>query len=105
PALKYKKKESGAISDICQVSGAAQPVTLCRRYKKDTSMGRQIVLIADSDQSVRQKLREDIRSHDPQFVFWECSNGREAERYIAALQPDLVFMAVELPGKNGFDVM
>lgn len=68
-------------------------------------MGRQTVLIADSDHSVRQKLREDIKSHCPQFVFWECCNGREAERYIAALQPDLVFMAVELPGKNGFDVM
>lgn len=62
-------------------------------------------MIADSDHSVRQKLREGIRSHDPRFVFWECCNGREAERYIAALQPDLVFMAVELPGKNGFDVM
>jgi len=68
-------------------------------------MGRQTVLIADSDHSVRQKLREDIKSSCPQFVFWECSTGREAERYIAALQPDLVFMAVELPGKNGFDVM
>ena len=68
-------------------------------------MGRQTVLIADSDHSVRQNLKEDIKRHCQQFVFWECCNGLEAERYIAALQPDLVFIAVELPGKSGFDVM
>src|SRR5690606_9704554 len=68
-------------------------------------MGKQTVLIVDSDHSIRQWLRETIKCQPYPFVFWECCNGLEAEKYINALQPDLVFMAVKLPGKSGFEVM
>src|SRR5690606_15886864 len=37
--------------------------------------------------------------------FWEASNGLEALRYIDALQPDVVFISVRLPGINGFEVL
>lgn len=63
------------------------------------------MLIVDSDYSVRHQLREYIKSRPYHFVFWECCNGLEAIKYINALQPDLVFMDVKLPGKNGFEVM
>lgn len=68
-------------------------------------MGKQTVLIVDSDHSARHWLRENISCQPYPFVFWECCNGLEAEKYINALQPDLVFMDVKLPGKNGFEVL
>ncbi|WP_257657302.1 LytR/AlgR family response regulator transcription factor [Parapedobacter lycopersici] len=68
-------------------------------------MGKQTILIVDSDPSVRLWLREYIKHQPYPFVFWECCNGLEAEKYINALQPDLVFIAVQLPGKSGFAVM
>lgn len=68
-------------------------------------MGKQTVLIVDSDHSVRQWLREYTKCQPYPLVFWECCNGLEAEKYINALQPDLVFMDVKLPGKSGFEVI
>lgn len=68
-------------------------------------MGKQTVLIVDSDHSVRHWIREYIKCQPYHVVFWECCNGLEAEKYINALQPDLVFMDVKLSGKSGFEVM
>ncbi len=68
-------------------------------------MGRQTVLIVDTNPSLRQWLQEFIKCHAYPFVCWDCSNGLEAEKYINALQPDLVFMDVKLPGKSGFEVL
>jgi len=68
-------------------------------------MGKETVLIVDSDSSARQWLRESITCEPNPFVVWECCNSWEAERYINSLQPDLVFMDVKLPGKNGFEVL
>ncbi|RQP13667.1 MAG: DNA-binding response regulator [Parapedobacter sp.] len=68
-------------------------------------MRKQLVLIVDYDDCARQKLRELIHQQAHPVVHWECSNGREAIRYINALQPDLVFMNVALPGKGGFEVL
>lgn len=68
-------------------------------------MGKQTVLIVDSDEAVRHWLREYIKSLPYHFVCWECCNGLEAVKYINALQPDLVFLEVKLSGKSGFEVM
>lgn len=68
-------------------------------------MGKQIVLIVDSDASVRRELGQLIRQQLRCAVSWECCNGLEAIKYINALQPDLVVMDVRLPGKDGFEVL
>ncbi|MFC3196024.1 LytR/AlgR family response regulator transcription factor [Parapedobacter deserti] len=68
-------------------------------------MGKPTLLIADKDPDSRARLQLLIKSFGRPGVFWECCNGLETLRYFNALQPDLVFMAVELPGKNGFDVL
>lgn len=62
------------------------------------------VVIVDRDQSVRQKIRELSKLQAYNFVFWECSNGWEAVKYINDLQPDLAFIEVDTPGINGFEI-
>ncbi|MDN3725335.1 LytTR family DNA-binding domain-containing protein [Aequorivita sp. SDUM287046] len=67
-------------------------------------MKKKTVIIVDRDQSVRQKIRELTKLQPYNFVFWECSNGWEAVKYINDLQPDLAFIEVDTPGINGFEI-
>lgn len=68
-------------------------------------MRKQTLLIVDRDCFFRKQLIEDVKhSHYP-AIFWEAGNGLEALRYIDALQPDVVFLNVTLPGINGFEVL
>jgi len=68
-------------------------------------MAKLIVLIASNDGSSTWKIRDVIEPYPYSVVFWECSNGLEALKYINALQPDLAVMDVLLPGKSGFEVI
>ncbi|SFC57670.1 two-component system, LytT family, response regulator [Parapedobacter composti] len=68
-------------------------------------MRKPTLLIADKDHNFRTELQRLIKGLGRSAVFWECCNGVEALRYFNALQPDLVFMAVDLPGESGFDVL
>ncbi|SEL52721.1 LytR/AlgR family response regulator transcription factor [Parapedobacter koreensis] len=68
-------------------------------------MRKPTLLIADKDSDFRKELQRLIKQQGYPAVFWECCNGFEALKYIDALQPNLVLMNVELPGKNGFEVL
>ncbi|MFB0911998.1 MAG: response regulator, partial [Glaciecola sp.] len=35
----------------------------------------------------------------------ECSNGREAIAAVIELAPDLLFLDIQMPGMNGFEVI
>lgn len=68
-------------------------------------MRKQTILIADKDSCFREQLRKEIERLQYPAVFWECCNGLEAVKYINALQPDVAFINVSLPGIGGFDVL
>src|SRR5690606_1184414 len=68
-------------------------------------MSKKTVIIVDRDQSIRQRIRELTKLQAYNFVYWECSNGWEAVKYINDLQPDLAFIEVDAPGINGFEVV
>jgi len=68
-------------------------------------MKKQTLLIIDADHSFRKQLINDIKLSNYSAVFWESCNGIEALRYINALQPDAIFIDVQLPGLNGFEVI
>ncbi len=62
-------------------------------------------LIVDDEPIARQVLREELEEvHDVQIV-GEAENGQDALRKIAALQPDVVFLDLQMPGMGGFDVV
>lgn len=68
-------------------------------------MKKQTVLIVDREQNVRHRIRQHTKFPHYKFVFWECSNGFEAIKYINDLEPDLLFIDINIPGINGFDVI
>jgi two-component system LytT family response regulator len=63
------------------------------------------VLVADDEPLARERLRMLLRSEPGLELVAECQNGSEAIDAIQELQPDLVFLDIQMPGATGFEVI
>lgn len=63
------------------------------------------VLIVDDEPLARSIVRRMIQSHRDVEVLGECENGPEAVGRIESENPDLVFLDVQMPEMNGFEVI
>src|SRR5262245_50542988 len=63
------------------------------------------VVIVDDEPLGRTLIRELLRGDSEIEVIGECANGGEAIQSIADLQPDLVFLDVQMPEIDGFEVL
>lgn len=63
------------------------------------------VLIVDDEPLAREGLRLHLGEHPEVEVVGEASDGEEAVRTIQGLDPDLVFLDVQMPGLDGFGVV
>jgi CheY-like chemotaxis protein len=62
-------------------------------------------LIVDDEPLARRNLRV-LLEKDPQIeIVDECRNGREAVKAINTLSPDLIFLDIQMPEMDGFDVL
>ncbi len=62
-------------------------------------------LIVDDEPLARRNLRVLLES-DPQIeIMGECRNGLEAVKAIESAPPDLLFLDIQMPGMDGFDVL
>ena len=62
-------------------------------------------LIVDDEVLARRGLEIRLAQMPDVEIVGACANGREAVAAIAALTPDLVFLDIEMPGLDGFDVI
>jgi two-component system LytT family response regulator len=62
-------------------------------------------VIVDDEPLARKRLRRLLREHADVEVVSECRNGREAVEAVRRGRPDLVFLDVQMPGLDGFDVI
>ena len=63
------------------------------------------VLIADDEPPARSKLRRYLAGETDVEVAGEATCGREAVEMILSLAPDLVFLDVQMPDMDGFEVV
>lgn len=63
------------------------------------------VIIVDDEDLARQIIREYLAFSPGVQIVAECSNGFEAVKAIAELKPDLVFLDIQMPKLNGFEVL
>lgn len=63
------------------------------------------VLIVDDEHLARALLREYLAGHPDIEVVGECANGFEAVKAIGELNPDLVFLDIQMPKLDGFEVV
>lgn len=62
-------------------------------------------LIVDDEAPARALLAEYLAGEPDVEVVGECANGFEAVKRIAELAPDLVFLDVQMPKLDGFEVL
>jgi two-component system LytT family response regulator len=62
-------------------------------------------LVVDDESLARRGLIVRLREFSQVEVLDECQNARQAVDKIIALEPDLVFLDIQMPGMNGFDVL
>src|SRR5690606_26299555 len=68
-------------------------------------MDRIRVLIVDDEPPARARVRRHLAA-DPEFeVVGEAGSGTEAVGAVARLEPDVVFLDVQMPGLDGFGVL
>jgi DNA-binding LytR/AlgR family response regulator len=62
-------------------------------------------LIVDDEPIARRVLREGLESFPEVVVVGEAGDGREALEKIARLQPEIVFLDLQMPVMSGFEVV
>lgn len=62
-------------------------------------------LIADDEPIAREVLRGELEPFHDVVVVGEAENGRQALERIAEMQPDLVFLDLQMPVMNGLEVV
>lgn len=62
------------------------------------------VVIVDDEELARERLRHLCARHDEVEVVAECADGDEALTAIARERPDLVFLDISMPGRDGVEV-
>jgi len=62
-------------------------------------------VIVDDEELARGYLRELLQAHPEIEVVAECANGFEAVKAVAETSPDLLFLDVQMPKLDGFEVL
>ena len=70
-----------------------------------TSPLRLRALIVDDEDLARRLIREYLQGHADIDIVGECENGLDAVKQIVALQPDLVFLDIQMPRLTGLEVL
>lgn len=71
-----------------------------------SNLSKYRTLIADDEQPARDRLKKLLAEHAGQIeLIGEAHNGLECREMIDRLKPDLVFLDIQMPGLNGFEVL
>ncbi|WP_295792725.1 LytTR family transcriptional regulator DNA-binding domain-containing protein [Mucilaginibacter sp.] len=62
-------------------------------------------IIIDDEELARQRLKRLLKSYDEFDIIDEAENGAEGLSLINSLKPDLVFLDIEMPVLNGFEML
>ncbi|HEU5079167.1 MAG TPA: LytTR family DNA-binding domain-containing protein [Opitutaceae bacterium] len=66
---------------------------------------RRRVVLADDEPLPRRRLRRLLQAAPNVEIVEECADGAAALAAIRQHEPDIVFLDVQMPGMNGFDVL
>ena len=62
-------------------------------------------IIVDDEPLARKGLMVRLQAYDDINIVAQCSNGREAVEAVRAYKVDLMFLDIQMPGLNGFQVI
>lgn len=62
-------------------------------------------LIIEDERLAREEMKWSLKPYPDLELWGEAANAFEAEELIKKLQPDLIFLDVQMPGKSGFELL
>lgn len=62
-------------------------------------------IIVDDEDLARRIIREYLSSHPDIEILAECANGFEAVKAVGDYRPDLIFLDIQMPKLDGFEVL
>ncbi|HEX5855420.1 MAG TPA: response regulator, partial [Thermoanaerobaculia bacterium] len=62
-------------------------------------------VLVDDEELARSLVRQLLAAHPDIRVLAECANGFEAVKAVAETRPDLLFLDVQMPQLDGFEVL
>lgn len=68
-------------------------------------MDKTSCIIIDDERLARTELRRLLSAHPEVNILAEAANADEAIPLINQHQPDFIFLDIQMPGKNGFDLL
>ena len=63
------------------------------------------VIVVDDEPLARAVVREFLGAHPGVEIVAECANGFDAVKAVTELAPDLMFLDVQMPKLDGFEVL
>jgi two-component system LytT family response regulator len=63
------------------------------------------VIIIDDERAARDELKRLLDNYPDFEVAGEARNADEAKMLMQTIQPDLIFLDIQMPGKSGFDLL
>src|SRR6516162_8766915 len=77
----------------------------CERLALMTTNSHWRVLIADDEPAARRGVRQLLAPYPRYTVVGECRDGRDVLAALDSLSPDLVFLDIQMPELDGFEVI
>ncbi len=62
-------------------------------------------LVVDDEAPARRRIRRLLAAEDGVTVIGECGDGASAVSMIETMRPDLVFLDIQMPERDGFEVV
>ena len=62
-------------------------------------------IIIEDEEPARELLKKFLADHDEIEVIGECADGFSGVKAINELNPDLVFLDIQMPKLNGFELI
>lgn len=62
-------------------------------------------IIVDDERLARQEIKNLLGPYKEIEIVAECSNAEAAQQAIREHKPDLMFLDIQMPGKNGFEML
>jgi len=90
------------LKNLARDSGSEQAAAVTA---SGTQRGRIGAVIVDDEELARNLLREYLGSSREIDILAECANGFEAVKAISEHKPELVFLDVQMPKLDGFEVL
>jgi len=92
--------------DLQNLQRADEPAAMGGKTGATRARSAQIgAVIVDDEELARGLVREMLKPHADIRVLAECANGFEAVKAVTDLKPDLLFLDIQMPKLDGFEVL